>query len=225
VGRDISERKRAEAEVAARTADMERARAESENANRAKSEFLANMSHEIRTPLNGVIATTGLLLDTALSSDQLDLARTIHTSAEALLAIVNEILDFSRIEAGKLTLEHSDFDLVACLAEAAELLAPQARTKGLEYLFRAQTSPGWVSGDAGRIRQIVINLLSNAIKLTNRGTVALLVESSAATDCRMSFTISVRDTSSHRRPARHKSRTIAMTRYTEGPLQSRCGEA
>ncbi|MGA2118585.1 MAG: PAS domain S-box protein [Bryobacteraceae bacterium] len=193
VARDIGERKRAEAEVARRTAEMERARAEAENANRAKSEFLANMSHEVRTPLNGVIATTGLLLDTALSADQLELAGTIRTSADALLAIVNEILDFSRIEAGKVTLEHREFDLVACLAEAAELLAPQARTKRLEYLFRAQTSRRWVWGDAGRIRQIVVNLLSNAIKFTDRGTVALLLEGSAADD-RMRFAISVRDT-------------------------------
>jgi len=194
VARDISERKRAEAEVAARTAEMERARAEAENANCAKSEFLANMSHEIRTPLNGVIATTGLLLDTALSAEQLDFAGTIRTSADALLAIVNEILDFSRVEAGKLTLEQSDFDLVACLAGAADLLAPQARSKGLKYHFHAPTGRRWVSGDAGRIRQIAINLLSNAIKFTEQGTVTLLLESSAAADGRMGFTISIRDT-------------------------------
>jgi CheY-like chemotaxis protein len=194
VARDISERKRAEAEVTARTAEMERARAEAEKANCAKSEFLANISHEIRTPMNGIVATAGLLLDTPLSADQQDFAETIRTSADALLAIVNEILEFSRIEAGKLTLERKTFDLFACLAEARELLAPQARNKGLEYLFCAQTGSRWVTADAGRIRQIVINLLSNAIKFTDRGTVTLLVESSTATRDGMGFAISVRDT-------------------------------
>jgi CheY-like chemotaxis protein len=144
--------------------------------------------------MNGVVATAGLLLDTPLSDDQQDFAETICTSAAALLAIVNEVLEFSRIEAGKLTLERNSFDLVACLADARELLAPQARAKGLEYVFCTQTSRTWVTGDAGRIRQIVINLLGNAIKFTDRGKVTLQVEGFMATPGRMSFEISVRDT-------------------------------
>jgi CheY-like chemotaxis protein len=126
------------------------------------------------------------------------LAETIQTSAGALLSLVNEILDFSKIEAGKVTIERCEFDLVDCLTEAASLLAPQARAKGLEYLYQTHIGSQWVYGDCSRIRQIVLNLLSNAIKFTDRGTVTLIVEgsllSARGAEEETTFTISVRDT-------------------------------
>jgi two-component system, sensor histidine kinase and response regulator len=136
VGRDISERKRAEAE-------MERSRAEAEQANRAKSRFLANMSHEIRTPMHGIIGTTALLLECALGPDQRELVETIRDSAGALLVLVNDILDFSIMEAGKLRLEACEFDLAACLSQAAELLASGAQAKGIDTGSRHASAVPW----------------------------------------------------------------------------------
>jgi PAS domain S-box-containing protein len=196
VVRDISERKRAEAEAAKRAAELERARAEAESASRAKSQFLAHMSHEIRTPLNGIIGMIDLLRDSPLNPEQKEFAETVRTSARALLALVNDLLDLSRIEAGKMELEPGPFDLAACLEEIGDLLAPQARAKGLDYRFDAEMACREVLGDAGRVRQIVLNLLSNAIKFTERGHVKLRVRGGEAADGRVVFHIAVEDTGS-----------------------------
>jgi two-component system sensor histidine kinase BarA len=155
-------------------AKLEEARRQAEEASRTKSLFLANMSHEIRSPMTGITGFLQLLGKTQLDAGQLDYLRTITTSAESLLRIIDDILDMSKIEAGKLRIEQVDFDLREMLEDVLVLLAPRAREKGLELTYSVSADmPPVLTGDPGRIRQVLINLVSNAVKFTREGEIRI----------------------------------------------------
>jgi PAS domain S-box-containing protein len=186
--RDITERKRMEIDLkVARDAALESVK--------LKSQFLANMSHEIRTPMNGVIGMTELLLNTSLDEEQKEFAQIIRSSAESLLTIINDILDLSKLEAGKLQLEVSDFEPQSVVMNTVKLFLEQAHSKGLELTSHiAPDVPTKLCGDQYHLRQVFTNLLSNAVKFTEQGSVNLRVTKEYATDTHTTMRVTVNDT-------------------------------
>jgi signal transduction histidine kinase len=188
VGRDITEAKRTQALLAA-------AHAEAVNASEMKSRFLANMSHEIRTPMNGVLGMTELLLDTELTDDQRELATQVARSGEDMMRIINDILDVSKIEAGRLELDACDFAVRETIEQACAVGQLEASGKGIALeLTIGEEVPAYAHGDDRRLRQVLRNLVTNAVKFTNEGAVTVRVNGQATAGAGTRLRIEVSDT-------------------------------
>jgi PAS domain S-box-containing protein len=186
--RDITARKQAEDDLLA-------AKVAAETASQAKSEFLANISHEFRTPMNGILGMTELILDTEINAEQREYLEMVKTSAESLLHLLSDILDFSKVEAGKLELVDREFALAPSVAETLQVMRFRAQQKGIELRWAVDANvPERVIGDATRLRQVLVNLVGNAIKFTEQGEVVVQVEAQEQSGERVILHFRVRDT-------------------------------
>jgi len=230
---DITERKRAEREilasnaelesrVAARTSELVLAREGAEAASRAKSAFLANMSHEIRTPMNAIIGLTHLLRRDARDPVELERLGKVAGAANHLMQVINDILDLSKIEAGRMELEHTDFSLQAVLAQCRSLVTQRAQAKGLPLTFDAPDVPDALRGDPTRLSQALLNLLSNAVKFTDHGRIKVRVEAMNRDESGLRLCFRVRDTGIGI-PAEHLGRLFSAFTQADASTTRRFG--